>query len=94
MQLKLIWTTVLILLLTAFTSNTKDTKMIKHVDESDRQFLLNYPNLENADGEVVLTNDHVVLQRLVVGPGEWEGIHSLLVTSSTCTSRVGNGLVA
>ncbi len=76
MQRKLIWAPVLILLLAAFTSNAKNTKIIKHVDESDRQFLLNYPNLENADGEVVLTNDHVVLQRLVVGPGEWEGIHS------------------
>ncbi len=76
MQRKLIWAPVLILLLAAFTSNAKNTKMMKHVDESDRQFLLNYPNLENADGEVVLTNDHVVLQRLVVGPGEWEGIHS------------------
>ena len=76
MQLKLIWAIVLILLLTAFTSNAKDTKMIKHADESDKQFLLNYPNIENSDGDVVLTNDHVVLQRLVVGAGEWEGIHS------------------
>lgn len=40
------------------------------------RFLLTYPNLENSDGDVVLENEHVVLQRLVVGPGEWEGIHS------------------
>ena len=42
----------------------------------DKQFLLTYPNLDDSDGEVVLTNDHVVLQRLVVPAGEWEGIHS------------------
>ncbi|MEX2125190.1 MAG: hypothetical protein WD795_14965 [Woeseia sp.] len=40
------------------------------VAEEDKPFLLTYPNLENSDGEVVLTNQHVVLQRLVVGPGE------------------------
>ena len=44
--------------------------------ENDKHFLLTYPNLDNSAGEVVLTNDHVVLQRLVVGPGEWEGVHS------------------
>ena len=37
---------------------------------------MTYPDLENSDGDVVLENEHVVLQRLVVGPGEWEGIHS------------------
>jgi quercetin dioxygenase-like cupin family protein len=44
--------------------------------EPDKQFLLTYPNLEDPDGEVVLENEHVALQRLIVGPGEWEGIHS------------------
>ena len=43
---------------------------------ADKQFLLTYPNLEDPDGEVVLENEHVVLQRLIVGPGEWEGVHS------------------
>jgi len=46
------------------------------VAESDMQFLLTYPNLDNSQGEVLLSNDHVVLQRLVVPAGEWEGIHS------------------
>ena len=32
-----------------------------------------YPNIP---GEVVLENDKVVVQRYVVQPGEWEGIHS------------------
>jgi len=44
--------------------------------ETDEKFLLTYPNLDNPRGEVLLENEHVVLQRLVVGPGEWEGIHS------------------
>ena len=39
-------------------------------------YLLNYPNLNDPDGEVVLNNQYVVLQKLIVGPGEWEGIHS------------------
>ncbi|MEC9416023.1 MAG: hypothetical protein VYC67_05450, partial [Pseudomonadota bacterium] len=43
---------------------------------SNGQFLLNYPNLEDSDGEVIFENEHVVLQKLIVGPGEWEGIHS------------------
>ncbi|MEE9213033.1 MAG: flagellar motor switch protein FliG, partial [Phycisphaeraceae bacterium] len=65
-----------ILLLAAVTSSAQDSTAPKPVAEDDKQFLLTYPNLENSDGEVVLTNDHVVLQRLLVGPGEWEGIHS------------------
>ena len=46
------------------------------ISDSEKQFLLTYPNLADPDGEVVFENEHVVLQRLVVGPGEWEGIHS------------------
>jgi len=46
------------------------------IDERDKPFLLNYPNLENPYGIVVLTNEHVVVQRLLVGPGVWEGVHS------------------
>ena len=44
--------------------------------ETDKEFLLTYPNLEAPYSEVVLENDYVVLQRLVVPAGEWEGIHS------------------
>ncbi len=76
MRRSLTLNTVLILLLAAFTSSAQDTTTSKQMAEKDKQFLLTYPNLENSDGEVVLTNDHVVLQRLVVGAGEWEGIHS------------------
>lgn len=43
---------------------------------TDKKFLLTYPNLDNPCGRVVLENEFVVLQRLVVGPGEWEGVHS------------------
>lgn len=59
-----------------FTSSAQDTKESEYVVENDKRFLLTYPNLKNSEGEVLLTNDHVILQRLVVGPGEWEGIHS------------------
>jgi len=76
MRRNLALNTVLILLLAAFTSSAQDTNASGQVAENDEQFLLTYPNLENSDGEVVLTNDHVVLQRLVVPAGEWEGIHS------------------
>lgn len=76
MRRNLTLNTVSILLLAAVTSSAQDSTALKQVAKDDNQFLLTYPNLENSDGEVVLTNDHVVLQRLLVGPGEWEGIHS------------------
>ena len=76
MRRNLTLNTVSILLLAAVTSSAQDSTVSKQVAVDDKPFLLTYPNLENSDGEVVLTNDHVVLQRLVVGPGEWEGIHS------------------
>ncbi len=69
-------TTVLTLVLTACTGGEQDQNSSEQVPETDKQFLLTYPNLENSDGDVVLENEHVVLQRLVVGAGEWEGIHS------------------
>lgn len=46
------------------------------IEDGDKPFLLTYPNLENPDGTVALSNEHVVVQRLIVGPGEWEGVHS------------------
>ena len=44
--------------------------------DANGQLLLSYPNLANPVGEVLLENERVVVQRLVVGPGQWEGIHS------------------
>ncbi len=76
MQRNLYLNSVSILLLAAVTCSAQESAAPKQVAEDDKPFLLNYPNLEDSDGKVVLTNDHVVLQRLVVGPGEWEGIHS------------------
>lgn len=76
MRRSLALNTILVLLLASFTAGADDTSAEKQVAESDKPFLLTYPNLENPDGEVVLTNDHVVLQRLVVPAGEWEGVHS------------------
>ncbi len=76
MRRSLILNTVLLLLLAACTGGARDRTASEQVPEIDKQFLLTYPNLENSDGEVVLENEHVVLQRLVVGPGKWEGIHA------------------
>ncbi len=58
------------------TSDSQDRTVSEQVLETDKQFLLTYPNLENPDGEILLENEHVVLQRFIVGPGEWEGIHA------------------
>jgi quercetin dioxygenase-like cupin family protein len=76
MRRNLTLNTVLILLLAVCTSSARDWTASEQGPETDKQFLLTYPNLEDPDGEVVLENEHVVLQRLVVGPGEWEGIHA------------------
>lgn len=66
----------ILLLVTVVTCSAQlGTAQIKVADD-DKPFLLTYPNLEDSDGEVVLTNDYVVLQRLVVPAGKWEGIHS------------------
>ena len=54
----------------ACTSSTQDKITSEQVLKTDKQFLLTYPNLENPGGEILLENEHVVLQRLVVGPGE------------------------
>lgn len=76
MQRNQIATSISILLLAAATCSAQESVGPAPVAEKDKPFLLTYPNLENSDGDVVLTNKHVVLQRLVVGPGEWEGVHS------------------
>ncbi len=68
--------TVLISLLAGSIGQAQNTTVSGQMKEPEKQFLLTYPNLENSQGEVVLENEHIVLQRLVVGPGEWEGIHS------------------
>jgi hypothetical protein len=57
-------------------TSAQDKNSSEQAVETDKQFLLTYPNLENSDGDVVLENEHVILQRLVMGPGEWEGIQS------------------
>ena len=58
------------------TSDTQDRTVSEQVLKTDKQFLLTYPNLENPGGEILLENEHVVLQRFIVEPGEWEGIHA------------------
>ena len=76
MQRNPIAMSISILLMAAVTCSAQESDVPTPVAEEDKPFLLTYPNLENSGGEVVLTNEHVVLQRLVVGPGDWEGVHS------------------
>jgi hypothetical protein len=65
----------MVLTLSGCTSN----ELSESISDSNKQFLLTYPNLADPDGEVVFENEHVVLQRLIVGAGEWEGIHSRIL---------------
>ena len=64
------------MLLTTGKADAQNNMVKGQVTSADKQFLLTYPNLDNPEGEVVLTNDHVVLQRLVVPARTWEGVHS------------------
>lgn len=76
MKLSLLATTIFIGLSSGHSSVAQDSEQPSNVTEEDRPFLLSYPNLDDPDGEVVLSNKLVVLQRLVVPAGEWEGVHS------------------
>ena len=67
-------TTVILILLAMSASGGQDTSA-SGPDSEHIPFLLTYPNLDNPDGEVLLENEHVVVQRFVVPPGEWEGLH-------------------
>ncbi len=63
-------------LLIAVTTGAAQDRSSVDAPDSGIQFLLTYPNLDNPGGEVLLENEHVVVQRFVVGPGEWEGLHA------------------
>ena len=41
--------------------------------KKDSACYVNYPNIP---GETLLENDRVVVQKFVIKPGQWEGIHS------------------
>ena len=69
-------TGILSISMVSILSGCTSGELSESISASDKQYLLTYPNLADPDGEVVFENEHVVLQRLVVGPGEWEGIHS------------------
>jgi quercetin dioxygenase-like cupin family protein len=66
---------VIVMLLTTSASGGQDTSA-SGPDSERIPFLLTYPNLDNPDGEVLLDNEHVVVQRFVVPPGKWEGLHA------------------
>ena len=44
----------------------------QHADTQTNACHMSYPNI---DGELLLENDHVVVQRFTIQPGQWEGIH-------------------
>ena len=67
---------ILILLTTACAGGDRDTTPLEQAPVADEQFLLTYPNLATPHGEILLDNELVVVQRFVLAPGEWEGIHS------------------
>ena len=68
-------TTFIILLIAGTASgaqqDTAQSESAEHIP-----FLLDYPNLSDPDGEVLLDNEHVVVQRFVVPPDTWEGLHA------------------
>ena len=66
----------LILFLTAGTSSVQGAAPLAQAPKPDSQFLLTYPSLDNSQGEVLLENEHVVVQRFTIGAGEWEGLHT------------------
>ena len=67
-------TAFIILLIVATTGAAQEAPAPRH-DADGIPFLLTYPDLDNPDGEVLLENEHVVVQRFIVPPGEWEGVH-------------------
>jgi len=76
MQRSLTLNIALMLLLAIGASSARDATAAEQTPATDKQFLLTYPNLDNPGGEVLLENEHVVVQRFVVGAGEWEGLHA------------------
>ena len=68
--------TVLTLFLVACVGGEPEVTSPEQTSDQDKQFLLTYPELDKPGGEVLLENENVVVQRFIVGPGEWEGIHA------------------
>ena len=70
MRYRLTSSIILILFVTACAGSDRQAPVV------DEQFLVTYPNLANPHGEILLDNELVVVQRFVLAPGQWEGIHS------------------
>lgn len=73
---RLILSAVSIMFMAAFSGNAQEMAEDKPISDEDMPYMLNYSNLESSFGRVLLSNEKVVLQRLVVPSGMWEGIHS------------------
>lgn len=89
-------TTIIVLLLAGTAGSaqegTAEAESTEHIP-----FLLDYPNLHDPDGEVLIDNEHVVVQRFIVPPGEWEGLHAhpgnqvyVHVVGGTWSGRAGD----
>ena len=59
-----------LLTIAAAVALTAASSTVKSVQSGPYQ---HYPNIE---GEVIFENDKVVVQKYVVQPGEWEGVHA------------------
>ena len=67
--------TLIALVLAANAGYAQDTAGAG-ADGGDIPFLLDYPNLDDPDGDVLLDNEHVLVQRFIVPPNTWEGVHA------------------
>ena len=67
--------TVIALVLAATAGSAQDAAVVG-TDADEIPFLLDYPNLDDPDGDVLLENEHVVVQRFIVPPNTWEGVHA------------------
>lgn len=76
MRRNLILSTVLTSFLAACAGGEQEAATPEAKSDQDKEFPLTYPELDKPGGEVLLENEHVVVQRFIVGPGEWEGIHA------------------
>ncbi len=76
MRCHLTLNTFLILLLSVCARGEQTRPESPQMPDPDSRFLLTYPNLAKPLGEILLENEHVLLQRFVIEPGEWEGIHT------------------
>ena len=65
----------MVLLRATGSNGVRAAAPFEQTPDADSQFLLTYPGLDNPRGEVLLDNEHVVVQRFIISFGEWESLH-------------------